>query len=58
MEKLIEDFISKLERLKVQEAKKINSKNEENTILFLSGKIAGFEYCIKELQDMISENKN
>jgi len=31
MEKLIEDFISKLERLKVQEAKKINSKNEENT---------------------------
>lgn len=57
MEKLIEAFISKLEKLKVQEAKKINNNHEDNTTMFLSGKIAGYEYCINELNRLILENK-
>ena len=57
MQKLIEIFISKLENLEIEEAKKIKTNNDENTTLFLSGKIAGYEYCIKELRRVILENK-
>lgn len=57
MEKLIEIFISQLEKLEIEEAKKIKNNNEENTTLFLSGKIAGYKYCIKELQHLLLENK-
>ena len=57
MQKLIEIFISKLEYLEIEEAKKINNNKDETSSLFLSGKIAGYEYCIKELQHIIKENK-
>ncbi len=57
MEKYIEIFISTLEKLEVEEAKKIKSNQDESTTLFLSGKIAGYEYCIKELKHIIQENK-
>jgi hypothetical protein len=60
MEKLVKDFILKLEKQKIKFEKMIieNPEFEErNTLLLKTGKIIAFDYCISELKKIMESNR-